>query len=181
MAGRVLLKSRDIDEIINSHSEQIWRDISDIDKFAVVGLQTGGVELALRIRKRIESRSGKNIQNGTLDITFYRDDLATRGVLPAIKETLIEFDIGTMTILLVDDVIFTGRTVKAAMETLTSFGRPKAIKLFVLVDRGNRELPIQPDYCGFQLDTDIKDNIEVILHKDNPEEDMVIMHPGSGG
>jgi pyrimidine operon attenuation protein/uracil phosphoribosyltransferase len=78
----------------------------------------------------------------------------------------------------VDDVIFTGRTVKAAMETLTSFGRPKAIRLFVLIDRGNRELPIQPDYCGYAVQTDAKDAIDVVLYSDNPAEDSVIMHPG---
>ena len=123
-------------------------------------------------------KSGKKIQSGTLDNTFYRDDLATRGVLPAIKETLIEFDISNMTILLVDDVIFTGRTVRAAMETLTSFGRPRAIRLFVLIDRGNRELPIQPDYCGYKISTDIKDAIEVILQSDNPANDTVLLYPG---
>jgi pyrimidine operon attenuation protein / uracil phosphoribosyltransferase len=180
MEKRTLLMSTDIDTIINTYSDQILRDISDIDRFAVVGLQTGGVELARRLRERIESLSGKKIQSGTLDITFYRDDLSTRGVLPSIKETLIAFDITTMTILLVDDVIFTGRTVKAAMETLTSFGRPKAIRLFVLIDRGNRELPIQPDYCGHRILTDISDSIDVILNKDNRAEDKVIIHPGGG-
>jgi pyrimidine operon attenuation protein/uracil phosphoribosyltransferase len=179
MAGRVLLRSADIDAIINTHSEQVYRDVRDFDKFAVVGLQIGGVELARRIRKRLEALSSTKIQSGTLDITFYRDDLATRGVLPSIKETLIEFDISTMTILLVDDVIFTGRTVKAAMETLTSFGRPKAIRLFVLVDRGNRELPVQPDYCGFKIQTDVKDSIEVVLYEDDPGKDTVILNPGS--
>jgi pyrimidine operon attenuation protein/uracil phosphoribosyltransferase len=180
MASRELLNSSDIDKIINTYSEQIYRDNDDIDRFAVVGLQTGGVELARRIQERIETRSGKKIQSGILDITFYRDDLATRGMLPAIKETSIAFDITTMTILLVDDVIFTGRTIKAALETLTSFGRPKAIRLFVLIDRGNRELPIQPDYCGYQIRTNIMDSIDVLLNMNNPKEDRVILRPGGG-
>jgi pyrimidine operon attenuation protein/uracil phosphoribosyltransferase len=175
MEKKVLLQSKDIAEIIDRLSGQIYSDIGNADKFAVVGLQTGGVELARRIRKRIEALSGAQIQSGTLDITFYRDDLATRGVLPSIKETSIAFDIATMTILLVDDVIFTGRTAKAALETLTSFGRPKAIRLFVLVDRGNRELPIQPDYCGFRVQTDIKDNIEVVLSDQPQANDSVIL------
>jgi pyrimidine operon attenuation protein/uracil phosphoribosyltransferase len=175
MEKKVLLQSKDIAEIIDRLSGQIYSDIGNADKFAVVGLQTGGVELARRIRKRIEALSGAQIQSGTLDITFYRDDLATRGVLPSIKETSIAFDIATMTILLVDDVIFTGRTAKAALETLTSFGRPKAIRLFVLVDRGNRELPIQPDYCGFRVQTGIKDNIEVVLSDQPPANDSVIL------
>ena len=92
-----------------------------------MGVQTRGVGLANRIRERIEELSGVPVKSGILDITFHRDDLATRGVLPAIKETKIEFDITNMVILLVDDVIFTGRTTKAALETLTTFGRPKAI------------------------------------------------------
>ncbi|MBN2158419.1 MAG: bifunctional pyr operon transcriptional regulator/uracil phosphoribosyltransferase PyrR [Spirochaetes bacterium] len=176
MAQRVLLKSGDIAEIIDRLSEQIYRDLGDVDRFAVVGLQTGGVELARRIRERIEALSGKKIGSGTLDITFYRDDLATRGVLPSIKETSIAFDISTMTILLIDDVIFTGRTTKAALETLTSFGRPKAIRLFALVDRGNRELPIQPDYCGFKIETGLQDTIDVVLSADNMSGDCVILN-----
>ena len=174
MGTTVLLQSKDIAEIVERYSAQIYRDLGTADNFAVVGMQTGGVELARRIRSRIEELSGKQIQSGTLDITFYRDDLATRGALPSIKETAISFDISTMTILLVDDVIFTGRSAKAALETLTSFGRPKAIRLFVLVDRGNRELPIQPDYCGFRILTGVRDNIEVVVSDTSPSEDIVI-------
>lgn len=176
MGTTVLLQSRDIAEIIDRLSGQVYNDLDDIDEFAVVGLQTGGVELARRIRGRIGELSGKPVRSGTLDITFYRDDLATRGVLPSIKETSIAFDISNMTILLVDDVIFTGRTTKAALETLTSFGRPKAIRLFVMVDRGNRELPIQPDYCGYRIRTGIKDAVEVILSAETPEGDSVVIH-----
>ncbi|MBN2077962.1 MAG: bifunctional pyr operon transcriptional regulator/uracil phosphoribosyltransferase PyrR [Spirochaetes bacterium] len=175
MDKRLVLRGEEIAEIIERLSERIHGDIGDTGNFAVVGLQTGGVELAGRIRNRLEALSGKPIRSGTLDITFYRDDLATRGVLPAIKETSIAFDISTMTILLVDDVIFTGRTAKAALETLTSFGRPKAIKLFVLVDRGNRELPIQPDYCGFTLETAVNDTVDVILGDENAGKDAVFL------
>ncbi len=174
MGTTVLLHSRDIAEIIERLSEQIYRDLGSAEKFAVVGMQTGGVELARRIRTRIEQLSGRQIQSGTIDITFYRDDLATRGALPSIKETAISFDISTMTILLVDDVIFTGRSAKAALETLTSFGRPKAIRLFALVDRGNRELPIQPDYCGYRVRTGLKDNVEVVISEKSPADDIVI-------
>jgi len=176
MGTTVLLQSKEIAEIIDRLSGQIFTDLADIEKFAVVGLQTGGVELARRIRSRIEELSSKPVKSGTLDITFYRDDLATRGVLPSIKETSIAFDIAAMTILLVDDVIFTGRTTKAALETLTSFGRPKAIRLFVMVDRGNRELPIQPDYCGYRINTGIDDKIEVILSGETPSGDSVVVH-----
>lgn len=175
MADRVILSGPDIDTIINENSEKILRDTGNIDDLAIVGIQTRGVELAGRLKKRLESISGKNIQMGVLDITFYRDDLATRGVLPAIKETRIEFNITKKTILLVDDVLFTGRTTKAALETLTSFGRPRAIKLFVLIDRGNRELPIQADYCGHRIETRLQDKVRVRLKPIDDEGDRVIL------
>ncbi len=175
MADRVILSGSDIDTIISENSEKILRDTGNIDDLAIVGIQTRGVELAGRLKKRLESLSGKNIQMGVLDITFYRDDLATRGMLPAIKETRIEFNITKKTILLVDDVLFTGRTTKAALETLTSFGRPRAIKLFVLIDRGNRELPIQADYCGHRIETRLQDKVRVRLKPIDDEGDRVIL------
>lgn len=174
MGGDVIRNRDDIDRIIRENADRIYGDIRDMDNFAIVGIQTRGVELASRIKSRIESQSGRAVKSGILDITFYRDDLATRGVLPVIKETRIEFDINDMTILLVDDVIFTGRTTKAALETLTAFGRPRAIRLFVLIDRGNRELPIQPDYCGFKVTTAPADTIKVRLSPIDDNGDSVI-------
>ena len=174
MGEKVVLESKKISRIIDDYAEKIYKDRGG-NEFAIIGVQTRGVELANRIQKRIEDISGKEVKSGILDITFYRDDLATRGYLPVIKETRIEFDITGMTIILVDDVVFTGRTVKAALETLMGFGRPMAIKLFVLVDRGNRELPIQPDYCGFSVKTAIDDKIEVRLNETDGVEDSVVL------
>lgn len=174
MDKRTVIDSQEINSKLNTLAEKIYSDIENIDNFAIVGLQTRGVELANRIKTSIESLSGKTVQSGVLDITFHRDDIATRGVLPAIKETRIEFDITNMTILLVDDVIFTGRTTKAALEAVMTFGRPKAIKLLVLVDRGNRELPIQPDYLGCKVETKIKDLIKVRLQETDGIDDAVI-------
>lgn len=177
MEEKKILNSKDIQRIIEETSGKIYKDIlrEGINKFAVVGIQTRGVELADRIRSNIEKLAGSSILSGILDITFFRDDLATRGYLPVIKETRINFDITGMTILIVDDVLFTGRTTKAALETLTGFGRPRAIRLFVLVDRGNRELPIQPDYCGFNIDTGINDEIRVLLKGHDNVEDSVVL------
>lgn len=175
MEEKLLLTSSDIEKIIEDNSKKIYEDLSGIEKFAVTGIQTRGVGLANRIKNNIERLSGKEVQSGALDITFYRDDLATRGILPVIKETRIDFNIAQMTIILVDDVLFTGRTVKAALETLTGFGRPQAIRLFTLVDRCNRELPIQPDYCGYRIETDIKDEIRVILNEIDGKEDSVYL------
>ncbi|HOO72588.1 MAG TPA: bifunctional pyr operon transcriptional regulator/uracil phosphoribosyltransferase PyrR [Spirochaetota bacterium] len=175
MAEKILLNSADIENIVSENAQKIYHDLLDRDNFALVGVQTRGVELARRLQNRIEELSGKKVKNGILDITFYRDDLATRGMLPSIKETRIEFDIARMTIVLVDDVIFTGRTTKAALETITAFGRPGAIKLFALIDRGNRELPIQPDYCGYKITTKVTDAIKVQLREIDGVEDSVVL------
>jgi pyrimidine operon attenuation protein / uracil phosphoribosyltransferase len=178
MAIETILDKARIEALLAALSEKIFRETADLSSFAIVGVQTRGVELARRLRNRIEAMSGAPVKHGVLDITFHRDDLATRGVLPIIKETRIEFDITNMTILLVDDVIFTGRTTKAALETIMTFGRPKVIRLFVLIDRGNRELPIQPDYCGHTVQTTIKDSIDVKLLEIDGVDDSVIMQRG---
>lgn len=175
MNETILLSAGDIRRIIDEIAEKVVGEVKDLDRFAIVGVQTRGVELANRLRARLEELSGRKIDSGILDITFYRDDLATRGVLPAIKETRIEFNISNRTILLVDDVIFTGRTTKAALETFMSFGRPRAIRLFVLVDRGNRELPIQPDYCGYKIETALSDRVKVRLSPIDDVDDAVML------
>ncbi len=175
MNEKIILHKKDIEKIIEENSKRIIDNVKNIDDLAIVGIQTRGVELANRIKAKIETLSGKSIKSGILDITFYRDDIATRGVLPEIKETRIDFDISNMTILLVDDVIFTGRTTKAAIETLMSFGRPRAIRLFVLIDRGSRELPIQPDYCGYKTETTVHDKVKVRLQETDNLDDVVIL------
>jgi len=170
-----ILGKIDIDKIISDSAQKIFSDIEDLDNFAIIGIHTRGVELADRIRVEIEKLSGRDIRHGTLDISFYRDDLTTRGKLPVLKETLIEFNINKKNILIVDDVIFSGRTTKAALETLTTFGRPFSIKLFVLVDRGGRELPIQPDYCEFKIETTADDQVKVRLSETDKVEDAVFL------
>lgn len=175
MKGKKLLGGAEIEKLIEDYSKKIFQDMPDLEQFAIIGIQTRGVTLAERIRMNLENLSGRKIKAGILDITFYRDDLSTRGVLPVIKETKIGFDIEKMTILLVDDVIFTGRTTKAALESLMSFGRPRAIRLFVLIDRGNRELPLQPDYCGFRIDTTVDDAVKVCLRETDDGEDGVYL------
>ena len=175
MSQKSLLDSAAIQAIVKDLSQKVLNDIADVDKFAVVGIQSSGIILADRIIRNIESSIGKSLKRGKLDITFYRDDLATRGMLPIIRETLINFNINNLNVLLVDDVMFTGRTVKAAIETLMSFGRPASIKFLCLVDRGNRELPIHPDYCGLAVKTDIKDMINVYLHEKDVSKDEIVL------
>ena len=175
-AVKELLGSKEVNVLINEVADHILNDIEDIERFAIVGIQGGGIELAERIRLIIEQKTGKNLNHGTIDITFYRDDLATRGILPVIKETKIDFNITKKTILRVDDVIFTGRSVKAALETLMSFGRPSKISLFCLIDRGHRELPIQPDYCGMKIsEGSIEDNVKVYLYPEDMSKDAVLI------
>jgi pyrimidine operon attenuation protein/uracil phosphoribosyltransferase len=176
MIEEKLLGAEEIDAIISYVTRKIIEDVRDLDRFAIVGIQGGGVELASRVRKKIEVFTGKAVRGGTIDITFYRDDLATRGVLPVIKETRINFNISNMTILLVDDVILTGRSTKAALETLMSFGRPAMIKLFCMVDRCRRELPIQPDYCGVKIAAeDVEDKVNLILDPEDSGRDVALL------
>ena len=123
-----------------------------LDNTALVGLQTGGVPLADRIRQELVRIEGTDVPCGTIDVAFYRDDIGLRPVLPQ-AATDISFDVTGQTVVLVDDVLFTGRTVRAALNALNDHGRPKAIQLAVMVDRGHRELPIRPDYVGKNLPT----------------------------
>jgi len=170
-----ILGRDEIENILSEAAKEIYSNIQDIDNFAIIGIHTRGVELSDRIRGKIELLAGKPVKHGTLDISFYRDDLATRGKLPVLKETLIEFNINKKAILLVDDVLFTGRTTKAAIETLMAFGRPYIIRLFALVDRGGRELPIQPDYCGFKVNAGPDDLVKVRLSGTDSVEDAVYL------
>ncbi len=178
MEKKVLLNNIQIEEIIEDLSRKVFSDISGLNDFAIVGIQTRGVELADRIRKKIEMLSGRSVPSGAIDITFHRDDLITRGKLPEIKETRIGFDISNKIILLVDDVLYTGRTSKAAIETLMTFGRPAAVKLLALVDRGNRELPLHADYCGFTVETKSDEKIQVFLSGTDRVEDEVVLLSG---
>jgi len=174
MTKQVLLDAKEINKIINRLAKKIAQEVDDFDKFAIVGIQTRGVELARRIKAKIEESIKKSILSGTLDVSFFRDDLATRGTLPVMKETDITFDISGLNILLVDDVIFTGRTIKAALETLMTFGRPARISLLSFVDRGNRQLPFQPDYCGYKVKTRVEDDVKVLLNGVDKEPDSVV-------
>ncbi len=174
-----LLNSEEISRIIDSAAENIAEKIADTNRFCIVGIQGGGVELAARLREAIEALTCTEIKHGIIDITFYRDDLATRGMLPVLRETHIDFNVTGMHVLLVDDVIFTGRSVKAALETVMSFGRPSSVKLFCMVDRGGRELPVQPDFCGLTTDrAEVADSIKVRLNMEDHSQDSVVLIKG---
>jgi pyrimidine operon attenuation protein / uracil phosphoribosyltransferase len=135
---------------------------SGVSDLVIVGLQTGGVPLAERLADELEQIEGSEVPVGTLDVAFYRDDIGLRPVLPE-AATEIPVDLGGRTVVLVDDVLFTGRTVRAALDALTDFGRPRAVQLAVMVDRGHRELPIRPDYVGKNLPTRRDEVVDVSL------------------
>ena len=168
-------------EILNSNQKQskienLANEIlkQNIDDIVIIGIQTKGVVVAKRLSRKIENikKMKEQIPFGVLDITLYRDDLQEAGAdIPTIKDTDIPFDINNKNIILVDDVLYTGRTIRSALDVLKDFGRPKSIKLVVLVDRGYRELPIQPDFVGLVHHT--KNEIYVNLNTEISDRDTV--------
>src|SRR5436189_602407 len=149
---------------------------------ALVGIQTRGVPLAQRLRRLIEERAGDAPELGAVDITFYRDDVQVRGgdaprhPQPVVRSTALDFPLEGKTVVLIDDVLYTGRTIRAAIEALFDYGRPERIQLAVLVDRGHRELPIRPDYVGKNLPTSRDERIQVQL-LEVYEVDQVLLVP----
>ncbi len=141
----------------------------------LIGIRTRGTFLAERIKACIQQIEGETVPTGILDITLYRDDLTLVATQPVIHETKIDFDITDKKVVLVDDVLFTGRTVRAALDALIDFGRPSSIQLAVLVDRGHRELPIRADYVGKNVPTSLEQDVKVILEESDQEEDQVII------
>jgi pyrimidine operon attenuation protein / uracil phosphoribosyltransferase len=144
-----------------------------VEELALVGIRTRGVPIAKRLAKAIQQINGHDVPTGALDITLYRDDLMRHAVgpQPLVRRTEIPFSIDDKRILLVDDVLYTGRTIRAALDALIDFGRPKAIQLVVLVDRGHRELPIKADYVGKNLPTALSESVQVhLLEVDGRDE-----------
>ncbi len=147
----------------------------------LVGIQRRGVNLARAISAAIQQAEGAELPLGTLDITFYRDDLSTLGPVPKVGRTDLSFDVNDKTVILVDDVLYTGRTVRAALDELMDFGRPCSIQLAVLIDRGHRELPIRPDYVGKNVPTSRKEIIKVMVEELDGREGVVVAEAESGG
>ena len=147
-----------------------------LDELALVGIRTRGVPLARRLARALKEINGDDVPTGALDITLYRDDLMRQpvGPQPLVRRTEIPFSIDDRKILLVDDVLYTGRTIRAALDALIDFGRPKAIQLIVLVDRGHRELPIKADYVGKNLPTSSRQSVQVRLQEIDGMDEIVI-------
>lgn len=151
------------------------REMNDI---ALVGIQRRGVPLAQRLLAKIEEFEGLRLDFGILDITFYRDDLSLLSSHPIVKETNLPFNVNGKTIILVDDVLYTGRTARAAIEALFDMGRPEKIQLAVLIDRGHRELPIKPDYIGKNVPTSRRETIHVEVVEIDGQDRVVLTEAG---
>ena len=154
-------------------AHEILEHNPDPDRFALVGIPSRGVELARRLAELIVAIEGKKPQLGAIDVSMHRDDLSIRNTLTSVRETRLPLHLEQLTIVLVDDVLYTGRTCRAAMDAISSFGRPARIQLAVLLDRGHRELPIRPDYVGKNLPTAQDERVKVRLQNVDLEPDSV--------
>jgi pyrimidine operon attenuation protein/uracil phosphoribosyltransferase len=181
-AHRVLLDEEQVRRTLSRIAHEIIERNDDLDAVALVGIHTRGVPLAQRLRRLVEERSGIELALGQLDITFHRDDVhvragsAPRRPQPVVRDTKLDFELEGRTVILVDDVLYTGRTIRAAIDALIEYGRPERVQLAVLADRGHRELPIRPDYVGKNLPTARADRIQVELLEID-ELDRVLLIP----
>ena len=169
-AAKTLLDAEGLGRTLSRIAHEIIERNDDLTKLALIGIHTRGVPIAERLAALIEERSGEEVGLGAVDITFHRDDTqlderAPGQVQPVVRATTLDFDLTGMTCVLVDDVLYTGRTIRAAIETLFERGRPARVQLAVLVDRGHRELPIRPDYVGKNLPTARSERIQVELEE----------------
>jgi len=163
VAERVILTDEDLRRAVVRIAHEIVEAHRGSHDLVLVGMRTRGVPLARRLAKAIEAIEGESVPVGALDIGLYRDDLSTRGATVQIAPSEMPVDIGGKRVVLVDDVLFTGRTIRAALDALTDYGRPQRIQLAVLIDRGHRELPIRPDYVGKNIPTARGDDVQVRL------------------
>jgi pyrimidine operon attenuation protein / uracil phosphoribosyltransferase len=175
----IVLDADRISRSLTRIAHEILERNRSIDELALVGIRTRGVPIARRIAKAIRDANGHDVPTGALDITLYRDDLMRHAVgpQPLVRKTEIGFSIDDKRILLVDDVLYTGRTIRAALDALIDFGRPNAIQLVVLVDRGHRELPIKADYVGKNIPTSPSQSVQVHLVEIDGRDEVEVTEP----
>ncbi|MCE5201894.1 MAG: bifunctional pyr operon transcriptional regulator/uracil phosphoribosyltransferase PyrR [Synergistaceae bacterium] len=169
-----LMDSQDLNRVIRRIAHEIVEQNKGTENMILVGIHRRGVHLARRLQKLIEEAEGAKVPCGELDITLYRDDLTTLFEQPMVHSTRIPQDIAGKNIFLIDDVIYTGRTIRAALEALIDLGRPSQVKLAVIIDRGHRELPIHPDICGKNVPTSKNEVIEVRVAELDGKDEVVI-------
>jgi pyrimidine operon attenuation protein/uracil phosphoribosyltransferase len=173
-AAKVLLDAEGLGRTLSRIAHEIIERNDDLTRLALVGIRTRGVPIAERLAALIEERSGEEVALGAVDITFHRDD-AVPAEQPVVGATALDFELGGATVVLVDDVLYTGRTIRAAIETLFERGRPARVQLAVLVDRGHRELPIRPDYVGKNLPTARSERIQVELEETDGADRILLV------
>ena len=181
-SSKILLDEAAIARTLTRIAHEIIEGNPEVERVALIGIHTRGVPLAQRLRRLIHEFSGEEVASGSLDITFYRDDVQVRGgeppkqAQPVVRSTRLDFPLEGMTCVLVDDVLYTGRTIRAAIDALFDYGRPARVQLACLADRGHRELPIRPDYVGKNLPTSRGERIQVQLVEVD-EVDRVLLVP----
>jgi len=172
-----IMDSRKIKRAFHRITTEITERNRDLNNLVIVGIRTRGVYIARRIAKLIKEFEDVDIPVGVLDITLYRDDFSEMEDRHIVKKTEIDFSISDKDVLLVDDVLFTGRTIRAAMDSLIDLGRPKTIQLLVFIDRGHRELPIRADYVGKFLPTSKREKVKVLLKSIDEKDEVMIVEP----
>ena len=175
--GKVLLQTEDIRRALLRIAHEIVEHNRGGEDIVLVGIQARGAPLARRLAKSIEDLEGVTVPVGRLDITLYRDDLEREHFRPNIRETQIPVDLSEKHVVLVDDVLYTGRTIRAAMDAVMDFGRPRTIQLAVLIDRGHRELPIRADYVGKNIPTSRLEDIELHLLETDGKDETILLPP----
>jgi len=175
MAEHVILSPEDIRRSLSRIAHEIVENNPSLDDVVLVGMRTRGVPLAARLAQRIADFEGREVPVGALDIGLYRDDISYLDLKPQLKPTEIPTDIAGKRVVLVDDVLFTGRSIRAALDALIDFGRPQHIQLAVLVDRGHRELPIRADYVGKNIPTARQEDVRVFLAETDGRDAVVVL------
>jgi pyrimidine operon attenuation protein / uracil phosphoribosyltransferase len=171
---KTVLDAPSIDRTLTRIAHEILEKNPGVEKLALMGIQTRGVVLAQRLSRAIKTIAGREVPMGVLDINLYRDDLTRVAEQPIIRKTEIKFDLEGLTIVLVDDVLYTGRTIRSALDALTDFGRPKKIELAVLIDRGHRELPIRADFVGKNIPTSESEIVHVRFKETDGKDEVVV-------
>jgi pyrimidine operon attenuation protein/uracil phosphoribosyltransferase len=177
VSREIVQKEKDIEFSLDQICEQVLSRHAQLNDMVLVGIRTGGVFLAERIRQKVLQKRGIDLPTGIIDITLYRDDWTRLSQTPEVKKAEIRFPIEDKKVLLIDDVLFTGRTIRAAIDALLDLGRPRRVELAVLIDRGHRELPICADYVGKTLETSRQDSVNVEL-KELAGIDQVVIDYG---
>ena len=179
-APSVVLNARAVARTISRMADEILELNDGTDRLVLVGIQRRGVQIAERLAEVIREREGVEIARGALDITLYRDDLQTVGPRPVVGKTVLPVPLDGKVVVIVDDVLYTGRTIRAALDELADFGRPARIMLAVLVDRGGRELPIQPDVVGKQVEVRKGGRVDVFVPALDGRDEVVVLGGGAG-